>query len=215
MDAQEFFEFMNKTRTSIADNLFEKYKSVTPLLIKMESLVANTNTGRSPQLRTYYAHWEKKIFYALNQMVISSLNQLSSMFNLNASSKKIKKKYRTRHGPLFKVSASLSAPEIVLSPNISDIQKMTLKYVRSVLDSTKNFLRWQNGTCIITPPQHIADEEEPIVFSFYTDVISNANIVNQMVQINQALSKTFNRLSKYLDAWRRYRPLWKVDKVTA
>lgn len=209
---QEFFEFMNKSKSSMLDTLVEKYKSITPLLLKMESLVANTNTGRSPQLRSYYIFWEKKIFYALNQMIIISFNQLGSMFNLNIISKKTKRKFKSRREPLFKVSASLSAPEIILSPNLVDIQKMTMKYVRSILDSTKMFWRWQNGTCILTPPQKVADEEEPVVFSYYTDILSNANVVNQMVAINQSMNKTFGNLGKYLDTWRRYRPLWKVDK---
>ena len=194
------------------DTLVEKYKSITPLLLKMESLVANTNTGRSPQLRSYYTFWEKKIFYALNQMIIISFNQLGSMFNLNIISKKTKRKFKSRREPLFKVSASLSAPEIILSPNLVDIQKMTMKYVRSILDSTKMFWRWQNGTCILTSPQKVVDEEEPVVFSYYTDILSNANVVNQMVAINQSMNKTFGNLGKYLDTWRRYRPLWKVDK---
>ncbi|RKP21444.1 hypothetical protein ROZALSC1DRAFT_11414, partial [Rozella allomycis CSF55] len=217
MDAQEFFESMNKSKNVIVDGLVQKYTSITPLMIKMESMVANTNTGRSPQLRNYYAHWEKKIFVALNQMVITSLYQLASMFSLTlmkkAGSVVVKKKLKMRHEPLFKVSASLSAPEIVLSPNMIDIQKMTIKFVRSVVEATKKFVRWQNGTCILTPPQKIVDEEEPFIFSYYSDVVANANIVAIMVQINQALTRTFNGLVKYLDSWRRYRPLWKVDKT--
>ena len=45
--------------------LARKYHAIGPLLIKMEGLVVYTNSGRSPRLKSYYAHWEAKIFDAI------------------------------------------------------------------------------------------------------------------------------------------------------
>ena len=63
---QEFFEMNNSHRANIVETLVQKYRSIGPLLIKMESLVANTNTGKSKMLRDYYGYWERRIFFALN-----------------------------------------------------------------------------------------------------------------------------------------------------
>ena len=60
----------NKHRNNIVETLVQKYRSIGPLLIKMESLVANTNTGKSKALKEYYAYWEKRVFYALNYVSV-------------------------------------------------------------------------------------------------------------------------------------------------
>jgi dynein heavy chain len=122
-------------------------------------------------------------------------------------------KIKVRNSPLFKVSASLSAPEIVISPLATEIYKMMVKFTRSIIDSTKQFHRWQNGTCIITPPQKVVEDEDPIVFSFHSDIVANQAIVHMISQLNSTITRTFGGLNKWLETWRKYRPLWKVDKV--
>lgn len=59
------------------EGIVQKYLSIGPLLIKMESLVAGTNTGKSKMLKEYYAYWEKRIFVALNS-VSSSQSDVST-----------------------------------------------------------------------------------------------------------------------------------------
>ena len=51
--------------------LARKYRGIGPLLTKVEGLVVHTNTGKSPKLRNYYAHWEKKIFEALTKVCVN------------------------------------------------------------------------------------------------------------------------------------------------
>jgi len=66
---------IKKFRNDTVEGLVQKYTSIGPLLIKMESLVAGTNSGRSEKLEDYYAFWEKKIFYALNQVNYNYLKE--------------------------------------------------------------------------------------------------------------------------------------------
>jgi dynein heavy chain len=101
----------------------------------------------------------------------------------------------------------------VISPLSPEIYKMMVKLTRSIVDSTKQFHRWNNGTCILTLPQKVADDEEPVVFSFYSDILNNQQMVQTINQLNVTITKTFGGLNKWLDSWRKYRPLWKVDKV--
>ncbi|KAI8825885.1 dynein heavy chain and region D6 of dynein motor-domain-containing protein [Fimicolochytrium jonesii] len=222
MDAHEFFDFEHKNRTNVLETVALKYASVGPLLIKMESLVAGTNTGKSKALKEYYAHWERKIFMALNYMVLNNMQILESLLTTspNRKAKKIGALVgitamgrARRTAPLFKVNASLSAPEIVISPLSGEIYKMMVKLARSIVDSTKMFYRWMNGTCILTPPQKAAEDEEPIIFSFHSDIIANQSIIAMIGSLNSSITRTFGSLNAWLDSWRKYRPLWKVDKV--
>ena len=182
----------------------------------MESLVAGTNTGRSKPLKDYYAFWERRIFIALNSMVYSNITYLQTMLcrEVKKSGKGIKVNNSTaKKAPLFKVQASLSAPEIVVSPLSAEIHKSVTRLVRSVVEATRQFHRWQNGSCILCPPQQVGEDEEAVVFSFHPEVMASAQIGNAVNQLNQEIQRTFGGLGKWLDSWRKYRPLWKVDKV--
>ena len=138
---------------------------------------------------------------------------LSNNIKKSRSKNPQSKIFKPRNAPLFKVQAILSAPEIVTVPAAPEIYKLMVKLTRSLLDTSKQFHRWQNGSCIITPPQKISDEDDPYIFSFYTDVVNNQVILNFVGSLNNTLSKSLSSLSRYLDTWRKYRPLWKVDKV--
>ncbi|KAI9351727.1 dynein heavy chain, N-terminal region 1-domain-containing protein [Zopfochytrium polystomum] len=217
LDAHEFFDFINKYRATALEGIVQKYKGIGPLLIKLESLVAGSNTGKSKVLREYYAYWERRIFTALSYLVINNIQFLDSLLSSNAKKRpKIKGPFRAarvRTLPLFQVSASLAIPEIVVSPLSAEIYKMLVKFARSIVESTKQFHRWMNGTCIITPPQKISEEEDPVIFSFHSDVVANQGIMAALAQLNSTISRAFTALNKWLDSWRKYRPLWKVDKV--
>lgn len=69
-----------------------------------------------------------------------------------------------------------------------------------------------HGSCIECPPQH-AEEDEPITLSFFNDLSQNPVIIEQAVLITQNVHKLLISLTKYLNRWKRYRPLWKLDKA--
>ena len=48
--------------------LQKKYKLIGPLITKVEGLVFNTNTSQAPQMKLYYAYWEREIFSTLSQV---------------------------------------------------------------------------------------------------------------------------------------------------
>ena len=70
-----------------------------------------------------------------------------------------------------------------------------------------------HGTCIETPPQHAEGEDEPVVFSFFTDISANPAIIDLVTTLSKSVQNTLGMLNKYLTRWRRYRLLWKLDKV--
>ena len=49
--------------------------------------------------------------------------------------------------------------------------------MRSLVESTKVFVRWMDGTCIETAEQKGKnDEDEPVLFTFYWDVAANPQV---------------------------------------
>jgi dynein heavy chain len=93
------------------DSIVVKYLSIGPLLIKMESLVANSNTGKSSVMKEYYLFWERRVFMALSHMVVSNLQYFESLLG-NKTGKALSKVKVIRTGPLFRVTASLSGMTI-------------------------------------------------------------------------------------------------------
>ena len=75
------------------------------------------------------------------------------------------------------INFSLQSIEIVIQPPVGDVNKALGRVVRSLLESCKAFVRWMDGTCIETPEQRGASEDdEPFVFTFYWDVSQNSQV---------------------------------------
>jgi len=88
-----------------------------------------------------------------------------------------------------------------------------MRFLKPFFFRTRMFVRWMNGTCIETPPQHAEGEDEPVVFSFFTDISANPAIIDLVTALSKSVQNTLGMLNKYLTRWRRYRLLWKLDKV--
>ncbi|NXE53497.1 DYH10 protein, partial [Casuarius casuarius] len=195
--AKEFFEHVKCERAEDVEHMVRKYIAIGPLLTKVEGLVASTNSGKSPKLFSYYAYWENRIYQVLTQLILKNLQAFNASIVANV--------------PLFQTETILSAPEIILQPNASEIDKMTVQCIRDCVEVTKHFVRWMHGTCIECPPQRV-EEDEVITLSFYNDISQNPLVIEQAVLITQNVHKLLAYLSNYLNRWKRYRLLWKLDK---
>ncbi|XP_074463065.1 dynein axonemal heavy chain 10 [Larus michahellis] len=197
---KEFFEYVECERAKDVTHMVRKYSTIPQLLMKVERRVANTNSGKSPKLTSYYAYWENRIYQVLTQLIVKNLKAFNAAVLANV--------------PLFQTEAILSVSEIVLQPNASEIDKMAVQCIRDCVEVTKHFVRWMHGTCIECPPQPV-EEDEVITFSFYSDISQNPLIIEQAVLITQNIHKLLVSLSKYLKQWKRYQLLWKLDKGVA
>ncbi|XP_069071115.1 dynein axonemal heavy chain 10 [Pleurodeles waltl] len=195
---KDFFEYIERERAKDIDILVRKYAAIGPLLTKMEGLVVHTNTGRDPKMAQYYAYWEHKVYNSLTKMITKNFQAFNAAVISNV--------------PLFQTETILSAPEVILHPNSNEIYKMVVQCIKSCVETTKNFVRWMHGTCIECPPQH-AEEDELVIFSFFSDISQNSYIIDQAITISQNVHKLLTSLTKYLNRWKRYRPLWKLDKA--
>ncbi|XP_033076049.1 dynein heavy chain 10, axonemal [Trachypithecus francoisi] len=195
---KEFFEHIERERARDVDHMVRWYLAIGPLLTKVEGLVVHTNTGKAPRLASYYEYWEKKIYEVLTKLVLKNLQSFNSLILGNV--------------PLFQTETILTAPEIILHPNTNEIDKMCFHCVRNCVEITKHFVRWMNGSCLECPPQK-GEEEEVVIISFYNDISLNPQIIEQAVMIPQNVHRILINLMKYLQKWKRYRPLWKLDKA--
>ncbi|XP_040439457.1 dynein heavy chain 10, axonemal [Falco naumanni] len=199
-EAKIFFEYVKCERAKDVAHMVRKYSAIPQLLIKVEGRVASTNSGKSPKLTSYYAYWEQRIYQVLTQLIVKNLQA----FNAAVLAKV----------PLFQTEAILSFHEIILQPNANEIDEMTVQCIRDCVEVTEHFVRWMHGTCIECPPQCVK-EDEVITFSFYSDVSQNPLIIEQAVLITQNVHRLLASLSKYLNQWKRYDLLWKLDKGIA
>ncbi|XP_072767433.1 LOW QUALITY PROTEIN: dynein axonemal heavy chain 10-like [Anoplolepis gracilipes] len=192
-----FMEIKNR-RSELVSLMLKAYQSISPMLIKLESLVLGTATGKSPAMQLLYEKYEKKIFAAFIMCMVRNMEVLNKMLN---STK-----------PIFQVDAILMASEVILRPAPGEIYNIICQDVRDLLESLKGFSRWMNGTCLECKPQRTEFSEDLVLFSFFEDVMS-VRIVNEFIRVVQ---DTAHKISmecwQYLYRWKKYSNLWSFDK---
>ena len=70
-----------------------------------------------------------------------------------------------------------------------------------------------NGSCKETPAQKVEGEDELFVFSFFTDISQNPEIIEMVQNITGNIKNTLTTLTRYLNRWKKYRNIWKSEKV--
>jgi dynein heavy chain len=211
-ELSELYDDAEKHRQAQIDELVRQYHQIGPLLVKVEEMVVNTSTGFSPALAAYYAHWERELFGALNKMVTKALARLLELLSPREALTSSDAAGAARP-PLFRVSAILAAPEVIVSPPLAEVNKLLSKLVRSIVESTRSFVRWMHGSCLETPPQQLGEDDEPVIFSYFSDVSANPEVRGLAAITTRAFERTFGRVNKQLDQYRKYDQLWKVDKA--
>jgi dynein heavy chain len=212
--------------------LTQRYRSIGPLLVKVEEIVAGTNLGRHPRLRRYYRHWEGRLYNAICAMVLRSMVTFQSMMNIahgDDSTQGVVKgggggqgappapapppagaggsAPAVPHAPLCRVRVGLNGKDLVLSPPLPEVFKFCSRAVRNIAESAKVFVRWMDGTCLECAAQEVEgadDDAEPVIFSFYADLEKNPQVIRIMMALNHGIHRNFKFVEKYLEQWRRY-----------
>ncbi len=136
IDISEFFELVEKRRNERLDALAHDYKTIgESFLMKVEEVVAKTATGCSPMLAVYYHYWERCLYNAITQMVISSMAAFIGLLQCKDGP------------PLFKLLVSLNGKELLISPSLTEVDKLITKGARGMVESARHFVRWMHGTC--------------------------------------------------------------------
>ncbi|KAB0803715.1 hypothetical protein PPYR_00685 [Photinus pyralis] len=198
LPCREFFLEMNTVRTERVCQMAKLYETMSLILMKLENLILETNTGKSKLMTNYYAFWENKIYSSLTKMTL----QNTQTFNEHILKKTI----------LFQVDAVLSEPDVILFPTPTEIYNTILRSVKDFLTRLKSFKRWMNGTCLVCPPQKMDGNEDHFEFTFYDDVMQVPQVNNVISVIQETAYKSILNVHRYIQGWKRFRNLWNFDK---
>nr|XP_057927697.1 dynein axonemal heavy chain 10-like isoform X1 [Doryrhamphus excisus] len=196
---REFYECIDQERVKTVHLLRCKYADIGPVITKVEHLIMETNTGKSHIMSSYYTYWEHRVHDALVNMVLRNIKAFNAVLMGSA--------------PLFRIDAILSAPKILLQPKTNEIYQLLLQCIKDCVDSTKEFLRWMNGTCIECPPQHV-DGDVLMTFSFYDEVCQNPQVNDSALAVSQNIQQLLVFVDQYVNHWQQYQSLWERDCAT-
>ncbi|RLU20605.1 hypothetical protein DMN91_007218 [Ooceraea biroi] len=201
LPCQTYFLEIKNRRSELILSMSKTYKSISPMLIKLESLVLNTSTGKSPAMQLLYEKLEKKIFAAFITCMVRNMEVLNKMLN--------------EAKPIFQVDAILMASEVILRPSPAEICNLICLDVRDLLERLKGFSRWMYRTCLECKPQRKEFSEDLVTFSFFEDVMS-VRVINELVKVVQDTAyKISVECWRYLQRWKKYSNLWSFDKNLA
>lgn len=198
LPCKQFFTEIETLRTELVCQMVKLYEMIGPILMKLESTVTQTSTGKAPYMELYYSYWENKVFKALIKMILNNLEK----FN----------KYFTDKVLMFQVDATLVLPELQLRPSATDTFNIIMKNTKDFLSRLKPFRRWMNKTCILCEPQRHPETDEYFIFSFYDEVLQVTAIQDVIGKIQCSVQSNLLEVHKQMQKWRRYRNLWSFDK---
>jgi dynein heavy chain len=70
-----------------------------------------------------------------------------------------------------------------------------------------------NGTCKECQPVKVENQDEPFLYTFFLDVANRSELREIASQIQMVLQKSFQHIKKHLNKFKKYKSLWKTDKV--
>uniref|UniRef100_A0A1A9ZFQ5 Dynein heavy chain tail domain-containing protein n=1 Tax=Glossina pallidipes TaxID=7398 RepID=A0A1A9ZFQ5_GLOPL len=194
-----YMERLEQFRTEKCSAMKRLYDSLGPVLIKLESLVLGSFTGRSDKMREYYNVWEEQTFRSLLDWSFKNLE----CFLERLLSKK----------PMFEVNAVLVLSEIMLEPSSSQIKNMIVHAVKDFLERLRLFIRWMDGTCLLCAPIENV-EGFKYNFTFYEDIVKYGGITDLVVKIQEMGTRVVDDAKSCVMKFRKYYNLWAFDKET-
>lgn len=92
------------------------------------------------------------------------------------------------------------------------VLKLTLNCIHDLLDCCKQFVRWMYGSCLPTPAQKSDQNDDSVVFSFYSDIVDDPLVLNIIQEISSNMKECLSRTIHCVMQWKKYRALWKDEK---
>ncbi|XP_060518939.1 LOW QUALITY PROTEIN: dynein axonemal heavy chain 10 [Cylas formicarius] len=199
LPCKEFFSVMQSGRTQKVSDMLKTYESLTPILIKLEALVLNTNTGNHPRMVPYYSFWELEVYKALISMTLTNLESFVAKFETKEL--------------LFQIDAVVVTPEILLRPTAAEIYNAITRTAHDFLDRLAAFPRWMQETCLPCRPVMHSKKEE-FLYSFYDEVLKVPDVTEAVQKLQEVGHRCVANARRALFKWRRYRMLWSFEKTS-
>ncbi|XP_017478046.1 PREDICTED: dynein heavy chain 10, axonemal [Rhagoletis zephyria] len=194
---QGYVEKLEQSRNEKCAHMKKLYDSIGPVLVKLESLVLGTFTGRSEKMRGYYTYWEEMTY----QCILDNTYR-----NLKCYIERL-----LGDVPMFEVNAVMMMSEIVLEPTASEMQNIMLQSAKDYLERIHIYTRWMDGTCLPCAP--INDEYgDKYIFTFYEDVIKVRDISHLIVRVQEVANALVYECKAVISKFKQYFYLWAFDK---
>ncbi|KAH8382819.1 hypothetical protein KR009_005420 [Drosophila setifemur] len=194
---QGYFELLEASRNRKTAQMKRLYDSLGPVLIKLESLVLGTFSGRSDRMKTYYEYWEEETFKCIVEM---THNNLKCYINRLFSDK-----------PMFEVNAVLLMSEIVLEPSVQELQNTIVTATKDCLSRLRIFTRWMTSTCLVCPQVEMGKQFK-YNYTFYEDILQIRSIVELVINIHDLAIRIANEARGFVAQFRKYFNLWAFEK---
>lgn len=66
----------------------------------------------------------------------------------------------------------------------------------------------------MTEPVVVPGQDEPVVFSFFTDMSSHPTVLELAVGVQETIRNGIGALVRHANWWKKYRALWKMQRVS-
>ena len=165
----------------------ENYQSIRSILIKIEMAVSESDKGSSSVLECLYRYCSKLMYNALVQMTCRSI--FSFFIMLRGS----KADYSSCCFHL-----TVSGKEISSDPLLPDFKKYIARCTRLVSESTRQFSRWMNNTCLDIEDISVDGRQK---YSFYSDVSKNMAIVSTFIGLKSGTLTLRDDIMMLLKNW--------------
>ena len=78
---------------------------------------------------------------------------------------------------------------------------------------TKKFPRWMRGSCIEAPPQTVPGQDEPVKYTFFTDVSLHHEVNELGLHIHETVHCGISQLVAHTSTWKKFKLLWRMNRV--
>lgn len=125
LECKEYFQKLEEYRNKKCAKIRKYYDSLGNILVKLESLVLGTYSGRSETMREYYVFWEYEIFKSILEYIYKNIEKYLKSF--------------TENKPLFEVDAILLFPDIALRPSAAEVYNTMVQSGRDFFERYVRF----------------------------------------------------------------------------
>jgi dynein heavy chain len=225
-EAMDFYFKLDKRRTQVLEDLSRIGDTLRSMFIQIELLVSSTDTGRSPDLHSYYVDCERRIYNAVCEMIVRSIATFQSLLNVGDAADG-----SAPREALIQLRATVSkgSGDVQMTPALPDVLRYVGRALDSIVDSANSFKRWEHGSCHSCRPmqqskqqhsggkgknsgqssahqskgaaqQTMDDDGVPYQYTMYDDVANNPTVVQMLVSTRQAIHLTHQKCKKYLES---------------
>ncbi|KAI8118220.1 axonemal, Dynein heavy chain 5 [Lucilia cuprina] len=188
----------------------------------MQDMVCNAVV----EMRRYYS---RKVIDVLIKVIRAALDTIRRRFIADDDDTAIKK-------PVFALYAQLQIPNVVIKPNLEELQEILITAGKNITGIAKGVAQWTSGKenpqVSITPQPRVgrnhntkrrklytlASEERPqmphMLKSFYSAIMDNKEVAKALNLLSNCTKNIKPEIQTYIKRWKPYHFLWKNDRTT-